>query len=203
MMPPPPAARKKSRKGLVIGIISVLVVLLIAAVLVVLFLPSDTRKAKDLINKAAPLVNDIQPKLKEVGTQLNGLFTDIASVTSAAQFDSVADPIRKNVAAIAVSLNKAKGYLEQVQDLGAGEDYKKYAALALQLTATELEETKLIAEYLDYMSQQFKSAEAGNPVDTNAIASATSTFITTLTATNDKAEKLATEAADLKSSKNL
>lgn len=207
-MPPlpgsPGSAPRKKKTGIIAAVVAVLVI--IVAALVVVFLISaggDTSKTKDLINKASPVVNDAQTTLKEVGDQINTFFSEIAGITSTAQFESKAADIRSNVTAVEKDLNQAKGYLEDAVKLDAQADYKKYSEIALELVNTELEETKQITDYLDYLGKAFKDAEAGQPVNTTAISTTTQDFITTLRETNDKAKELADQAATLKKDKNL
>jgi len=202
----PAGAPKKSRKALVAVIAAVVALLVIAAVVLVLVFvvfSGDTSKAKDLMSKSDTYVDSATTAGQDVGSQLESLLTDIRDVQSAAGYEEIADKIRKNTAATQAEMEKAKPGYEEILELNGVEGYKEYAKVALELIDVQTEHVKTIDDYLDYLGKQFAAAEAGQPVDSQAIADTTSSTVKKLQELNNREDTLSEEAKKIKKDKNL
>ena len=135
-----------------------------------------------------------------LSTDVNSLLQNIASVTSSADYEKQANQIRAEVKEVDSLLTEARTSLNQVSGLSAKQDYKTYAGIALDIIKSDLALTAAVNAYLDYLSQSFKSVEAGQPANPDAVAARTSEFITAVnklsaeaTTLKDKAEKFKTD----------
>jgi uncharacterized protein YoxC len=199
---PPP---KKKRSGLKIGLIILCAAILVAVILVVivLVLPNDNSKARDLINKAAKPMADVTTKGDNLSTDVNSLLTNLATVTSSAQYEQEADKIRTEVKAVDSDLDTAKGFLNQVSGLSSSQEYKTYAGIALDIAKTDLALTAEITSYVDYLSQTFKDADAGKPVSTEAVQARTNEFVAEVNKLSAEATSLKDKAAKYKTDHHL
>ena len=209
--PPPPIppaagapfieAPKRRKTGLIIGVVGLVVLLAVAVVLVVVLLgSSDTSQATKLINKAAPFMTDVQTKGTTLETDLSSLLNNLGNIASSAQYETEANKIRAEIKDINSDLNNAQKYISQVSSLSGVQHYKDFAVVVATLIRTNLKETGLISDYLNYLGTQFKAVEAGQTVDSKAIAARTAAFLARLkelgaeaTSLKDKADKIKTD----------
>jgi len=205
---PPPAPAmgamppKKKGKGMKVAVAVIAAIIVVAVVVVVLLLviPSGNSKARDLINKGAKPMEEVTTKGDSLSTDVNTLLTDLNTYTSSAQYEQQANKIRADIKEVDSLLTEARTSLDQVSGLSAKQDYKTYAGIALDIIKSDLALTAAVNAYLDYLSQSFKSVEAGQPANPDAVAARTSEFITAVnklsaeaTTLKDKAEKYKTD----------
>ncbi len=140
----------------------------------------------------------VTPKGEKLGTSVDNLMNNIASVTSASDYEAMADKIREQTSSIKSDLNLANQGYKQILDLNGVDKYKEYARAAIALIDADLEQIKEVDDYLDYLSSQFKAAEAGQTVSEQEVAATTAAFITKLKELTPKINELKDKAESLR-----
>lgn len=195
-----PAAPKKKKKLMwaIAGLVSLLVVAAVVLVLVFVVFASDTGKAKDLVKKSDAYMTKVNPKGDELGTSVDSLMSNIASVTSASDYEATADKIREQTSSIKSDLNLANQGYKQILDLNGVDKYKVYARAVMALIDADLQQVKKVDDYLDFLSSQFTAAEAGQTVSEQEVATTTAAFIAKLKELTPKISELKDKAESLR-----
>ncbi|HEY5530494.1 MAG TPA: tetratricopeptide repeat protein [Candidatus Anoxymicrobiaceae bacterium] len=194
-----PAApgQKNTLKWAIIGVVSLLVVAAIVLVVVFVALGSDTGKAKELARKGDVYMNKATATGKNVATSVNDLMTNFKTVSSASDYESMADSIRTDTKSATSDLGSAQKEYKQILDLSGVDKYKDYARARLAQIDVDFKQVRAVDDYLDYLSRQFSDAEAGATIDSAAIAVTTATFFSGLEEASTEAGKLKDKADNL------
>ncbi|MBU4241524.1 MAG: hypothetical protein L6427_09795 [Actinomycetia bacterium] len=161
----------------------VMVLALCLAIAMVVALPGcggDTGKAKEYINNAYKLIEDIEANSDEMEEQFDTIFTELAGgeVTSSAKAEELADGLTDATEKSLKTASEAKAELEKVASLEGVEDYKEYALLRISVIDGIIELIEQTEKYLKDLAEILTAAEAGQPVDLAKVESDSMAFFT-------------------------
>ena len=162
----------------------VMVVALCLAIAMVVALPGcggDTGRAKEYINNANKIIEDIEADSDEIQKeQFDTIFTELAGgeVTSSAKAEELADGLTDATEKSLKTASEAKAELEKVASLEGVEDYKEYALLRISVIDGIIELIEQTEKYLKDLAEILTAAEAGQPVDLAKVESDSMAFFT-------------------------
>lgn len=159
----------------------VITVALCLAIAMVVALPGcggDTGKAKEYVNNAGEIIEDIQAETAEMEEQFNTIFTELSAgeVTSSAKAEELADGLADAAEKPLKTAGEAKAELEKVASLEGVEEYKEYAELRTAVIDDIIELVEETEDYLMNMSKVLASIEAGQPIDEEKLLSESEKF---------------------------
>lgn len=189
--------------AVIAGLVALLVVAAVVLVLIFVVFSGDTGKARDLVKKSDALMAEVKSKGEKVGESVDSLLTGFGDIASPEQYEQTADEIRAMTRATRAALEKAQSGYKEILGLDGVVSYKEYANAVIDLIDVDLEQVQLVDEYLEFISQQFAAAAAGQQVESQAVAERTSEFIASLNEMSPRVDELKAKAEKIKKEKKL
>lgn len=139
----------------------------------------DTKKAKQYIDKAESILDELREDEEKLQQYLTKLFNDLATeqVTSSARAEELALELQEVSARLLEESQRARVEFEKVQGLEGVDDYKEYAGLRIEAIDDMTEFLGLASGYLAYLEKTLAAAEAGQPVDQQQVKREASSFM--------------------------
>ena len=140
----------------------------------------DTSKAKEYINNADAIIEEVGENSSEMETQIDTIFTELAGgeVTSSAKADELAKGLADATDDLIKEADKAKTELEKVATLEGVDEYQEYALLRISVIDDITELIQSTEKFLTDLGQVLVAAESGQPVDLAKVESESTAFFT-------------------------
>ena len=127
----------------------------------------DTSKAKEYINNADAIIEEVGENSSEMETQIDTIFTELAGgeVTSSAKADELAKGLADATDDLITKANEAKVELQKIASLEGVDEYQEYALLRISVIDNITEFIQSTEKYLNDFSKTLAAGEAGQPID--------------------------------------
>ena len=148
-------------------VVAVALVLVVSLGLALTGCGGDTGKAKEYINNAGVIIEEVEGESSEMEAQIETIFTELESgeVNSSARADELAKGLADASDDLISKANEAKLELEKVASLEGVDEYQEYALLRISVIDNITEFIQSTEKYLNDFSKTLAAGEAGQPID--------------------------------------
>lgn len=150
-------------------VVAVALVLVVSLGIALTGCGGDTGKAKEYIDNAEVIIEEVGENSSEMETHIDTIFTELAGgeVTSSARADELAKGLADATDDLIKEADKAKTELEKVATLEGVDEYQEYALLRIS-----------VIDDITELVQVLVAAETGQPVDLAKVESDSTAFFT-------------------------
>lgn len=180
-------------------VVAVALVLVVSLGLALTGCGGDSSKAKEYINNADAIIDEVGENSAEMEAQIDTIFTDLAAgeVTSSAKADELAEGLADATDDLITKADEAKVELQKIASLEGVDEYQEYALLRISVIDDITELIQLTEKFLTDLGQVLVAAESGQPVDLATVESESEAFFTkilelqeTIEANGEKADEI-------------
>ena len=178
--PARPRGQISTSTKVLVGVVSLVVIASIIAVVVLLTSPNGIGEAKEYINNADAIIEEVGENSSEMNAQIDTIFTELAGgeVTSSAKANELAEGLADATDDLISKANEAKLELEKVASLEGVDEYQEYALLRISVIDDITELIQSTEKFLTDLGQVLVAAESGQPVDLAKVESESTAFFT-------------------------
>lgn len=181
-------------------VVAVALVLVVSLGIALTGCGGDTSKAKEYINNADAIIDEVGENSSEMEAQIDTIFTELAGgeVTSSAKADELAKGLADATDDLISKVNEAKLELEKVASLEGVDEYQEYALMRISVIDDITELIQLTEKFLKDLSQVLVAAETGQTVDLAKVESESTAFFTNILELQENIEANGEKADELR-----